>query len=109
MKSDNLVKITWEEDGTIEKRVERFVLAPSFFFNPVFFASHHPFSIICRLHANIEASNEWMRDHHEAEAILVATRSQSSVACTHLRDRLIRDRHIINVAELVPRAEHSRG
>ena len=109
MKSDKLVKPTLEGDGTIEKRVERFVLAPSFFFNPVFFASHHPFSIICRLHANIEASNEWMRDHHEAEAILVATRSQSSVACTHLRDRLIRDWHTIYVEELVPRAEYSRG
>ena len=36
MKSDKLVKITLEEDGTIEKRVERFVLAPSFSFNPVF-------------------------------------------------------------------------
>lgn len=109
MKSDKLVKITLEEDGTIEKRVERFVLTPSFFFHPVFFASRHPFSIISGLHANIGASNEWMRGLFEVEAILVATRSQSSVACTHLRDRLIRDWHIIYVEELVPRAEYSRG
>ena len=72
MKADTSVKITLEGDGTIEKRVERFI----FFSHPFFFFSL--LNILNQLFlglASIEASNEWMCGLHEAEAILVATRS----------------------------------
>ena len=46
-------------------------------------------------------NNEWMKDIHEADAIIVATHSQGSVVSTHLLDRLISDKHIRTHVEQV--------
>lgn len=84
---EKITQIPLEGDGTIERRVEKYVLISR---------------VICRAHltsydrhyATLLANTEWLADLHAADAILVATHSQGSVVSTHLLDRLIRDGHI---------------
>lgn len=88
---EKITRIPLEGEGTIERRVERWV-------NP--FSRIKSFDLKCRyfidsrLYNNLTANQEWMDDLHAADAIFVATHSQGSVVSTHLLNRLIRDRHI---------------
>jgi len=85
---------TWvplEEDGMIEKRVERCVCLFCLTLDS-FFSRLTPMNT--RLYANHKANPEWISDLHNADDIIVAAHSQGSIVSTHLLDRLIRDGHI---------------
>ncbi|KAH6867890.1 hypothetical protein BKA70DRAFT_387392 [Coprinopsis sp. MPI-PUGE-AT-0042] len=66
---EKITKIPLEGEGTISRRVEK-------------------------LYGSLLVNNEWVKDLHEADAVIVATHSQGSVVSTHLLDRLISDHHI---------------
>ncbi|KIY67777.1 hypothetical protein CYLTODRAFT_352508 [Cylindrobasidium torrendii FP15055 ss-10] len=48
-----------------------------------------------RLYKALVDNEEWMKDLHEADAVLIATHSQGSVVSTHLLSRLIEEGHIM--------------
>ena len=101
VKFDKITKVPLEGDGTIERRVERWVLppAPNFVFisRLTDMSPDSPLHLIKtpRLYANLKANPEWISDLHNADAIIVATHSQGSIVSTHLLDRLVRDGHIV--------------
>ncbi len=94
---EKITKIPLEGDGTIERRVGKYVfsfgLARSTRGNTPSRSLTH--DSIPRLYTNLLANTEWIADLHAADAIIVATHSQGSIVSTHLLDRLIRDGHIV--------------
>jgi hypothetical protein len=89
---DKITQIPLEGDGTIARRVEKYVRS-AFFRTQM--TSLNSYFLPYRLYANLQANAAWMADLHAADAVLVATHSQGSVVSTHLLARLIRDGHIV--------------
>jgi hypothetical protein len=89
VKLDKVTSIPLEGDGTISKRVDKYVT----FTARTFFMNHFKL-FLGRLYDSLTSNKEWMEDLHEADAIFVATHSQGSIVSAHLLDRLIQEKHI---------------
>lgn len=90
-KFKKITRMPLEGDGTIRKKVLRYVLPiliPIVPLSQTLTDSH-------RVYKHLINNEEWMEDLHAADVIFVASHSQGAIISTHLVDRLIEDGHIL--------------
>jgi hypothetical protein len=91
VKLSKITKIPLEGEGTISRRVDKYVL-DTFCQQDLF--DTHTTARENRLYQNLIGNKEWMDDLQDADVIFFATHSQGSIVSTHILDRLITDGHI---------------
>lgn len=91
IKFAKVTKIPLEGDGTISRKVEKWVWSLAIdLMDPI-----SSFSTTPRVYQHLLSSEEWVDDIHAADIIFVSAHSQGCIVSTHLVDLLIRDRHVI--------------
>lgn len=94
VKLSKITKIPLEGEGTISRRVDKYVHV----LDKIPAMLTQSFSRENRLYQNLIGNQEWMDDLRNADVIFFATHSQGSIVSTHLLDRLIADGHIQTAA-----------